>query len=219
MKIQLKGFLPSSDKLIAGWWCAETEGEQLCLLFSDGRLFRIRNEAFWEEEQLEETELLEAKPLGNGFFVLDASNRFIYYSCQQPQPQKRQFPIPSCLQFNSPQCWCPLNNSKQVVFALENRLFLCTSEQVFERSCAPYGTICQLTTGNEKKIVALTVDGRCLAFEANESLRLILDISIDFGVLQVDSLKVFDGICVAVQSSTGKVSFVDLEADTGAEFR
>ena len=211
----MRDFLPASDGLIAGWWNEEqADGEQLCLLFADGRVFRIKSEEDWEEEQLEESDLIEAKAQGSGFFVLNAANRFVYYGHQM---RKRVFASPSCLQFNSPQCWCPVD-SRKIAFAVENRIFLCTSEEVFERSCAPYGTICQLAVKGAK-IVALTVDGRCLVFEASESLEVLLDISVEFGVLQVDQFKLIDGICVAIQSPSGRVSFVDLEKEIGTEFR
>ncbi len=209
--VHLKGFLPASEGLIAAWWSAELDWEQLYLLFADGRLFRIKSELSWEEEQLSVSGLIEAKPLGSGFFALDSTNRFHCFG-------KEHFilPSPACLQFNSPQCWCPFDSGK-LFFAVENRIFVASAAEVIERSCTPYGTICQIAA-NEKEIVALTVDGHFLVFDST-SLQLNLDISIEFNVMKVDSLLLFDRICVAQQSSLGRVSLIAVDGEAGEEFK
>lgn len=225
------------DSIVAAWF--DGEEERLCLLFADGRLFRIISDTQWEEEQLlssmdseaETLAIVEAKPSlskqGSIIIALDSLNRFIVFN--DKHLQLHYLSCPPCLQFNSPQCWCPVtvtvgtqrHHPQAVLFAVENKLSLATANGVIERSCAPYGTICQLAVNSVgNKAAVLTADRRCLVFDVPE-LQLIVDISVvQFPVLHVDTMKLAfdDGILVAA-SRTGGKRLVLLDLETGEELR
>ena len=188
-------------------------GDELYLLFANGRMIRARSGAEWTEEQVNiQNPLIEAKQIGNYYFLLDSQN--VWHRFSLLGGSIFTFSSPPCLQYSSPQCWLPLN-AETVLFGQESRIFSLNSrDELVERSVAPYGTICLMALDYEL-VALLTADAHLLVFEVDD-LRLRCDIRVTFDVLSVSSLQFLTPtLLLACHSSAGRITVLD--CDTGDE--
>lgn len=183
------------------------DGDDCLLLPSSGRLVRAQSGEKWSEQVLPiDNELIEAQYYDGSIYALDSDNNFHRFSTDECFSYAR----PACLQFSSPQCWCPLAGGK-IIFAQQNRLFVLDQEdELVEQSFDPYGPICRLCLLKGDRIALLTSDGRLLIVHSHY-LSLLADIQIEFNVLAVDSLQSLnDDIILAAQSASGRATLISL---------